>query len=201
YQYMRASYCLNAVLREKLYHIVHTSVYDCRPLVDQVRDDLGRFLLDRDQFFASDGHDPVALGALALRDEHGRLRGGGEEVLDETGVDHVAAIQDDERILEVSASFPDRVGRSELLRLGNVRDVGAERLAVLEVRLDALPTISDDKDEVPHAVLREGLDDVLQEGAIPQGDHDLRDRRREGTHPGALSRGEDDGLHARCTCR
>src|SRR3989475_9221634 len=45
------------------------------------------------------------------------------------------------------------------------------------------------------------LEDVLQEGAIPQGDHDLRDRRGERTHPGALSRGADDGLQARGTCR
>src|SRR6266581_1682911 len=101
----------------------------------------------------------------------------------------------------ISAGFPDRVGRSELLRLRDVGDVGSERLPVLEVRLDALPTIADDEDEVPHAVLGEGLDDVLQEGAVPHGDHDLGDRGGEGTHPGALSRGEDDGLHVRCTCR
>src|SRR5437899_8268219 len=144
---------------------------------------------------------PVALGPLALRDEHGRFRGGGEEVLDETRVDHVAAIEDDERILEMPAGFPDRVGRSELFRLRDVGDVGSERLPVLEVRLDALPTVSDDEDEVPHAVLGEGLDDVLQEGPVPHGDQDLRDRGGEGTHPGALARGEDDGLHARCTCR
>src|SRR5216117_1897126 len=30
--------------------------------------------------------------------------------------------------------------------------------------------------------------------------HDLRDRRREGSHAGAFSGGQDDGLHRSVTC-
>ena len=189
-----------AILREALDFVEDSSVEGVRPRVDQVRDDLGRFLRDRDERFAIDRDDAVALGSLALRDEDRRSRGG-EQILDEAPVDHVAPVQHDERILEVPAGLPDPVRRSQLLRLGDVGDVTPERLPVLEVGLDALPTIAHDEDEVPHAVLGQSLDDVLQERAVPQRDHDLRDRRREGAHPGALSRGEDDGLHARCTCR
>src|SRR4030066_134728 len=37
---------------------------------------------------------------------------------------------------------------------------------------------------------------VLVDGPVPAGDHDLRLRRREGAHPGALPSGQDDCLHA-----
>src|SRR5206468_8126602 len=102
-----------------------------RPGVDPIRDDLRRLLRDRDEILPLGRYHAVALRALALRDEDGRSRGGAEQVLDEAAVDHVAAIQDDERVLEMRAGFPDRVGRAELFRLRDVGDVSAEGLPIL----------------------------------------------------------------------
>src|SRR2546426_750716 len=190
-----------AFLREPFDLVEDPGVEDVGPGVDEVRDDLGRLLRDRHEHFAAGRDDAITLRPFALRDEHRGFRRRGEEVFDEPPVDHVAPVEDDERVLEVSAGFPDCMGGSELFRLCDVSNVGPERLPVLEVRLDPLPPIPDNEDQVAHAVLGEGLHDVLQEGAVPHGDHDFRDRRGEGTHPGAFPRGEDDSLHARCTCR
>src|SRR3989475_783782 len=187
--------------REPFDLVEDPGVEDVGPGVDEVRDDLGRLLRDRHELFAADRDDAITLGSFALGDEHRGFRRRGEEVFDEPLVDHVAPVEDDERVLEVSAGFPYCMGGPELFRLCDVSDVGHERLPVLEVRLDPLPPIPDNEDQVAHPVVGEGLHDVFQEGAVPHGDHDLRDGCGEGTHPGAFPRGEDDSLHARCTCR
>src|SRR2546428_10929776 len=79
-------------LREALDLVEDSRVEDVGPRVDQVRDDLGGFLRDRDQLFGADRDDPAALGPLALRDEPRRFPGGGEEGRFGTARGHVAAL-------------------------------------------------------------------------------------------------------------
>src|SRR5207247_595614 len=144
------------------------------PGVDEVRGHLRWLLRDRDEVLPLDGDDAVASGPLALRDDHRRLVADRQKVLDETTVDHVAPVEDEERLLEVRPGLLHRMGGPKLFRLRDVRDACAERLAVLEVSLDSLASIADDEHEVVDTVLDERLDDVFEEGSVPDGDHDLR---------------------------
>src|SRR5207245_4277966 len=170
-----------------------------RPRVDQVREDLGRLLRDPNQVLPVDRDDSVAPRPFALRDQDRRLPVASEEVLDETAVDHVAPVQDQEWPLEVGSGLGHAVRRAELLLLRDVRDACVERLSVLEMRLYSLAAVPDDEDQIPYAVFDQGLDGGLEERAISDRDHDLRDRRREGSHAGALSGRQDDGLHRSVT--
>src|SRR5205823_6094636 len=142
--------------------------------------------------------------ALSRRRSHGyrasthvpsvrRARTGVRWARAETALDHVAPVQDEERALEVGPGLRHAVRRAELLLLRDVRDAGVERLSVLEVGLNPLAPITDDENQVPYPVLDQGLDDGLEERPVPDRDHDLRDRRGEGSHAGALSGGQDDG--------
>ncbi|TLZ88535.1 MAG: hypothetical protein E6K00_03225 [Methanobacteriota archaeon] len=187
-------------LREAVDLLEDPLVEGVRPRVGQVRDDLGRLLRDPDQVLPFDRDDSVAPRPFALCDQDRRLPVASEQVLDETAVDHVAPVQDEERALEVGPGLRHAVRRAELLLLRDVRDAGVERLSVLEMRLDSLAPITDDEDQIPYAVFDQGLDGGLEEGPISDRDHDLRDRRREGSHAGAFSGGQDDGLHRSVTC-
>src|SRR6267143_6053922 len=153
--------------RQAFDFLEHPFVEDVCPGVDEVRDDLGRFLRDRNEVLPLDRDDAVAAGPLALCNDDPWLVAGRQKVLDEATVDHIAPVEDEERLLEVRPGLLHRMGGPELFRLRDVRDVSVERLAVLEVSLDSLAAIADDEYEVADTVLNERLDHVFEEGSVP----------------------------------
>ena len=88
------------------------------------------------------------------------------------------------------------MGGAELAVLHHVPDVGPEPGTVPEIGHDALLLVTDHEDEVAHAVGHQGMDDVLEDGAVADGQHHLRAAVRERSQPCPFPCCQNDGLHS-----
>jgi hypothetical protein len=87
------------------------------------------------------------------------------------------------------------VPRAELLVLHGGEHLAAQLVGdVRDGGRDLLATVPEHHDEVVGVQRRDGVDRVPEQAATADGVQDLRDGR---PHPGALSRGEDDGRGGR----
>ena len=122
------------------------------------------------------GDDRITLGLLVEQPAE-ELRGEQRNVT--VGHDHVAHIVRDAR-------QPDShgIGRAEL------RILADGRYPAFEHRLDLLARVADDHDPLLDAGARQGVEHVRQDWPAGQRMEDLG---QPGTHPPALSGGQDDG--------
>src|SRR5207249_4127674 len=135
-------------------------------------------------------------GVVALRDQHGRPGPPADEIRDCLAVDQVAPVEDEEMAGDLRPRLEDAVCGPELLVLHRVLDSGAERLPLLEVAHDPLAAVPDDQADVVDPLVDERPDDVLEDRAVPDGDHHLRLGGGEGPHPGSFPRRENRCLHS-----
>src|SRR2546428_348148 len=109
---------------------------------------------------------------------------------------HHIAVHAQERAVHVRSHASDRMGRPEPLRLLLVRDREAEGIAVSEARADPVALPADQDGHLRDARRAERLQRVPEKRLSGHREKGLRKIGREGTHPGALSRREDHGLHS-----
>ena len=101
----------------------------------------------------------------------------------------------EERVVELVDGVADRPRGAERRILGRVPHGHAEVGAVAEVVADLVGEERHGHHDVVVAVLREQVDDVLHHRLVDQRHHRLRGVAGERAQPGALTAGEDDGLH------
>ena len=99
------------------------------------------------------------------------------------------------RVVELVGRVAHRTGGAERRVLGRVPHGDTEVGAVAEVVADLVGEERDGHHDLVEAVQREQVDDVLHHRLVGQGHHRLGRVAGERTQAGALTAGEDDGLH------
>ena len=111
------------------------------------------------------------------------------DVAQDVAVEHVETA-----VVELVGAVRDGSRRAQRFGLDGVVDVQTVAGAVADLRLDGCGKIAGGEDRALHAVPREIVEDVGDEGALDDRGHGLRHARRDGAQARALATDEDDCL-------